>query len=163
MFILFILLKLSTYKRREFCLFIAILLQTDRMLSEEKSADDTLRQQFKEKWTRTPSDKLTATFSSNAARYRQIINNAVQADKVVRDKFDTHKHFMELLSAGPSSIEAALPSGTSGNISDTSAVTSLRQLMEEVSLNNNFFVATIELKFLRLRRLRQRGKPSSPS
>ncbi|XP_023312721.1 programmed cell death 6-interacting protein-like, partial [Anoplophora glabripennis] len=105
---------------------------TDRMLNEEKSADDALRQQFKEKWTRTPSDKLTGTFISNAAKYRQIINNAVQADKVVRDKFETHKYFMELLSAGPGSIEAALPSGTSGNVADSSSAATLRQLMEEV-------------------------------
>lgn len=109
-----------------------ILDETDRMLSEEKAADDALRQQFKERWTRTASDKLTGTFIANATKYRQIINNAVQADKVVRDKFETHKYFMELLSAGPGSIEAALPSGTSGDVSNSSVVTGLRQLMEEV-------------------------------
>lgn len=102
------------------------------MLNEEKSADDALRNQFKEKWTRTPSEKLTDMFRANAAKYRQIINNAVQADKVVRDKFDNHKRYMELLSSGPDAIQSALPSGGSASVENTSAVTTLRQLMEEV-------------------------------
>ncbi|CAH0558884.1 unnamed protein product [Brassicogethes aeneus] len=110
-----------------------ILDETDRMLNEEKEADDSLRQQFKEKWTRVASDKLTDIFRSNSAKYRQIINNAVEADKVVRQKFETHKNGMEILSKPPSEIEAALPhSGSTGNVENSSAVVTLRQLMEEV-------------------------------
>ncbi|RZC42803.1 BRO1, ALIX LYPXL bnd, FUN14, DUF3824 and/or DUF1204 domain containing protein [Asbolus verrucosus] len=109
-----------------------ILDETDRMLNEEKQADDSLRQQFKERWTRTPSDKLNEMFRSNAAKYRQIINNAVEADKVVREKFESHRAGINLLSKSPSELEAAVPQGSSGNVTNSSAVTTLRQLMEEV-------------------------------
>ncbi|XP_057660109.1 programmed cell death 6-interacting protein [Diorhabda carinulata] len=109
-----------------------ILDETDRMLAEEKSSDDALRAQFKEKWTRTPSDNLTEMFKSNSAKYRQILNNAIEADKTVRSKFDTHKQGMELLSNGPGAIQSALPSGNGGCVGNSSAVQILKELMEEV-------------------------------
>ncbi|KAJ8979592.1 hypothetical protein NQ317_019480 [Molorchus minor] len=131
-----------------------ILDETERILNEEKAADDSLRQQFKEKWTRTSSDKLTEMFRSNLAKYRQIIDNAVQADKVVRDKFETHKRYMELLSSGPSAIESALPSGNAGNVENSSAVETLKQLMEQVeaikaereAIESELKSATIDMK-----------------
>ncbi|KAL7647253.1 UNVERIFIED_CONTAM: hypothetical protein RMT77_002511 [Armadillidium vulgare] len=105
-----------------------------RQLKEEKESDDQLRLQFKERWTRTPSDKLTTAFQANAEKYRKVIETAIQADITIRNKYDTHKEGMSHLSDGPTALATYLPSAstsTSGS-SSSPAVTKLRKLMEDV-------------------------------
>ncbi len=68
------------------------------MLDEEAASDSQLREQFKERWTRTTSETLTQPIRAEGNKYRTIINNAVQADGIVRDRFATNREGIELLS-----------------------------------------------------------------
>lgn len=104
--------------------------ESERMLQEERESDDQLREQFKERWTRIPSARLTEQFVVNARKYREIINNAVSADKVVREKFETHREGMEILSLDESELLTAVPTGSA--VHESSVVMHLRKLMDDV-------------------------------
>ncbi|GBP47436.1 Programmed cell death 6-interacting protein [Eumeta japonica] len=109
-----------------------ILDEAERMLREEEEADTTLRGQFGSRWTRTESAKLTETFRSNAAKYRQIIDNAVRADNIVQQKFQQHRESIEMLSGSDGDLSAGVPAAPDAGPSDSSAVRDLRRLMEDV-------------------------------
>jgi len=107
-----------------------LLSEAERMLREEAESDSTLRNQHGARWSRTPSDKLTGTFTANATKYRTIINNATQADSVVKEKLATHMDGMRTLAGGESVLSQKLPSGAGG--SGGSTTNRLKELMEEV-------------------------------
>lgn len=148
-----------------------ILDEAERLLNEERDSDNQLRGQFKEKWTRTPSDKLTEMFRSNAKKYREIINNAVQADKIVRGKFDAHASGMETLSKSPEQIQNDLPSGGGAAVANSATVQQLRSLMNSVEtikaerdvIESELKSATIDMKDEFLRALAADGAINEPA
>jgi programmed cell death 6-interacting protein len=73
-----------------------LLTESERMLREEAESDASLRAQHQAKWSRTPSDRLTGTFTANANKYRTIINNATQADGMVKEKLTSHMAGMKV-------------------------------------------------------------------
>lgn len=147
-----------------------ILNECERMCNEERDSDNQLRAQFKERWTRTPSEKLTESFRLTLAKYGEVINNAVQVDKAVRTKFDQHSNGMEILSNGQAAIESAMPSGSGGNVSNCSSTKRLRQLMESVetvkaerdAIESELKSATIDMKDQFLQALAQDGAINEP-
>lgn len=148
-----------------------ILDECDRMLNEESEADTRLRTQFKEKWKRTPSEKLTEMFRSNSGKYRTIIQNATIADKTVRETFEKYTRGMELLSKPPGELETACPSNSGCNIANSSSVSELRQLMESVDtikaerevIESELKSATIDLKDQFLTALAEDGAINEPN
>ena len=104
--------------------------ECERILQEERESDDQLREQFKERWTRIPSARLTEQFTVNLRKYREIINNAVTADKVVREKYENQKEGMEILSSTEGDLINAVPAGSA--VQESNIVAKLRKLMEDV-------------------------------
>ncbi|XP_043657019.1 programmed cell death 6-interacting protein [Drosophila teissieri] len=109
-----------------------ILDETERLLDEERDSDNQLRAQFKERWTRISSDKLTEMFRTNAKKYREVITNAIEADKVVRQKFEANQKGIQLLSLPPDQIQQSLPSASGSVDPNCSSVQRLKKLMDDV-------------------------------
>lgn len=148
-----------------------ILDEAERMLNEEKDSDTQLRNQFKERWTRTPSDKLTEMFRSNCDKYRSIINNAVTADKTVREKFESNMQGIVLLSKPPQELHASIPSATGGGVQNCPSAQKLKQLMEQVetikaerdAIESDLKSATVNMKDQFLSALAQDGAINEPA
>jgi len=85
--------------------------QSTKVLDEEENADKQLRASHGARWTRTPSERLTESIRAEAARYRQIIDNAVNADSIVRQRYAEHREGFELLSRSDVSVHYALQPG----------------------------------------------------
>lgn len=111
-----------------------ILEVTEKMLEQEETTDNNYRAQFKEKWQRSPSSKLTGVFREHVTKYTNIIKNAMDADKKIQRKYADFKELIQLLSQDNSEIQKAIPSG-SGNGSDllsSPSAKELKSLMNEV-------------------------------
>ncbi|ESO86831.1 hypothetical protein LOTGIDRAFT_207048 [Lottia gigantea] len=119
-----------------------------RLLDDEEKSDNQLREQFKERWSRTKSDVLTKPMREEAAKYGAILNNAVQADRIVHEKFEKHKNAISILSKPRNEMEKALPSASPGAALQSSPVVQqLRQHMEAVeTLKAERDVVETELK-----------------
>lgn len=149
-----------------------ILDETERMMNEERDSDNQLRAQFKEKWTRNPSDKLTEMFRSNAQKYRKVINDAIEADKIVRQKFEKNARGIQLLSMTPEEIQSSIPStGGNSDACNSSAAKRLRVLMESVetikaerdAIESELKTATFNMKDQFISALSQDGAINEPA
>ncbi|XP_025081539.1 programmed cell death 6-interacting protein-like isoform X2 [Pomacea canaliculata] len=110
-----------------------ILDESIRTLDDEEKSDTQLREQFKERWTRTPSAVLTKPMRDEASKYRTILDTAIQADRIVREKYNSHKQAITLLSKPPGELEKSLPAaGNVGALQGSAVVKELRKLCEEV-------------------------------
>ena len=149
-----------------------ILDEAERLLTEEKQSDEQLKAQFKDRWNRTPSAKLTEGFNSNIAKYRQILANAANADDVVKGKFETHRRGIELLSRSEQELEGAVPSAcqATADNSRSPAAAQLRQMMvrvaeiksEREAIENELKSSTVDMKSLFLNALAQDGAINEP-
>ncbi|CAD54152.1 Apoptosis-linked gene 2-interacting protein X 1 [Caenorhabditis elegans] len=116
----------TLYQRNE-----DILTETSRILNEEKESDDTMRKQLGTKWTRMSSEQLTGPLVTEIGKYRGILHTASNADKMVKEKFESHRQGIELLSKNESELRSSIPGQTAHATGETDTVRQLRQFMSQ--------------------------------
>ncbi|CAI5690580.1 unnamed protein product [Oreochromis niloticus] len=87
-----------------------ILDESLKMLDDEETTDNELRTKFSQRWSRTPSGDLYKPLRTEGANFRNILDKAVQADQVVRDRYSTHCAMIALLCKPENELNAAIPS-----------------------------------------------------
>ncbi|XP_041371730.1 programmed cell death 6-interacting protein-like isoform X2 [Gigantopelta aegis] len=110
-----------------------ILDESMKMLDDEEKSDRQLRDQFKERWTRTGSETLTKPMREEGMKYGSILQNATHADKVVQEKYNKHRNAIALLSKPLKELESSLPQASAeGGLQNSQVVKELRSLCDEV-------------------------------
>ncbi|XP_063160172.1 programmed cell death 6-interacting protein isoform X2 [Candoia aspera] len=87
-----------------------ILDESLRILNEEEATDNELKNKFKERWQRTPSNDLYKSLRAEGSNYRNILDKAVQADKQVKERYQSHRDTISLLCKSEQELNAAIPS-----------------------------------------------------
>nr|XP_056713432.1 programmed cell death 6-interacting protein isoform X1 [Euleptes europaea] len=87
-----------------------ILDESLRILDEEETTDNELKSKFKERWQRTPSNDLYRPLRAEGANYCNILDKAVQADKQVKERYQTHRETISLLCKPEQELNTAIPS-----------------------------------------------------
>uniref|UniRef100_G3NPV3 Programmed cell death 6-interacting protein n=1 Tax=Gasterosteus aculeatus aculeatus TaxID=481459 RepID=G3NPV3_GASAC len=87
-----------------------ILDESLKMLDDEETTDNELRTKFNQRWNRTPSGDLYKSLRTEGAKYGGVLDQAVQADQVVRDRYTTHCDMIALLCKPENELNAAIPS-----------------------------------------------------
>ncbi|XP_040909193.1 programmed cell death 6-interacting protein isoform X2 [Toxotes jaculatrix] len=87
-----------------------ILDESLKMLDDEETTDNELRTKFSQRWNRTPSGDLYKPLRAEGANFRNILDKAVQADQVVRDRYSAHCDMITLLCKSEDELNAAIPS-----------------------------------------------------
>lgn len=87
-----------------------ILDESLKMLDDEETTDNELRTKFNQRWNRTPSGDLYKPLRAEGANFRSILDKAVQADQVVKDRYNAHCDMIALLCKPENELNAAIPS-----------------------------------------------------
>uniref|UniRef100_A0A8C1F375 Programmed cell death 6 interacting protein n=1 Tax=Cyprinus carpio carpio TaxID=630221 RepID=A0A8C1F375_CYPCA len=87
-----------------------ILDESLKMLDDEETTDNELRGKFNQRWNRTPSGDLYKPLRAEGNNFRNILDKAVQADQVVKERYTAHCEMIALLCKPENELSAAIPS-----------------------------------------------------
>ncbi|KHJ42964.1 BRO1-like domain protein [Trichuris suis] len=111
-----------------------ILDETKRLLNEERASDEQLRSQFKEKWTRMPSEKLTEPLWQEITKFQNVLDAAKNADSIVQQGLSQHFEGIEKLSKTETDLRASIPGlARSASMRQSAVVLKLQEMMNQVT------------------------------
>uniref|UniRef100_A0A8C1HV58 Programmed cell death 6 interacting protein n=1 Tax=Cyprinus carpio carpio TaxID=630221 RepID=A0A8C1HV58_CYPCA len=87
-----------------------ILDESFKMLDDEEATDNELRAKFNQRWNRTPSGDLYKPLRAEGNNFRNVLDKAVQADQVVKERYTAHCEMIALLCKPENELSAAIPS-----------------------------------------------------
>ncbi|XP_070970498.1 programmed cell death 6-interacting protein isoform X1 [Oncorhynchus clarkii lewisi] len=102
-----------------------ILDESLKMLDDEESTDSELRSKFSQRWNRTPSVDLYKPLRAEGGNFRSVLDKAVQADQVVRERYNAHCEMIALLCKPEAELTAAIPSANPAKTLQGSEVVSV--------------------------------------
>ncbi|KAK1173482.1 programmed cell death 6-interacting protein-like isoform X1 [Acipenser oxyrinchus oxyrinchus] len=111
-----------------------ILDESVRILDEEEATDNELRNKFGQRWQRTASNDLYKPLRTEGGNLCKFLDQAVQADKVVKERYSTHRDMIALLCKPEAELNAAMPSANPAKTLQGSEVVSvLRALLANIN------------------------------
>eukprot|EP00742_Colponemidia_sp_Colp-10_P002769 GILJ01002959.1.p1 GENE.GILJ01002959.1~~GILJ01002959.1.p1 ORF type:complete len:715 (-),score=121.34 GILJ01002959.1:1127-3271(-) len=111
-----------------------LLKNVEKELLEEEREDMEMAARFGPQWNRLPSSSLNTQLKQDINRYRDKLQQATNADNIVRDKFHEQKEKLMMLSKTKPELDAMIPAKdpTQTNAAEEEANT-LRQLLGQLN------------------------------
>jgi programmed cell death 6-interacting protein len=105
--------------------------ESTKLLDEEEREDNDLRNQYKNKWNRTPSHMLTDQLRGEAQKHQGNLDHARKSDRFIASKLESGAEFLQRLSWEKEQISGLLP--TADLLSGTTPTLNVSVLKERLS------------------------------
>lgn len=111
--------------------------EADRLLQAEEREDSDMRQKHGARWTRTPSNELTGKTREEGTKFRTWLQQAIEGDGKIKQKFDENKSGIVVLCKPPDELNAIIPKATgtlqrTASGRDASGVEDLKALLTQL-------------------------------
>jgi programmed cell death 6-interacting protein len=81
-------------------------------LSRESSEDQTYRDRFGQRWSRSRSDDITVGFIKDLSTVEQYLAQAASANQTIENELRTNESYLRLLAMDVAAVEARIPRAT---------------------------------------------------
>lgn len=80
-----------------------------KVLDDEEAADNQMRQQYGQRWSRMPSNSINLGFRQQLKDYQSKGQVASETDKRVEEKFNVHGESLKLLNKTRAELSSLIP------------------------------------------------------